>query len=316
MSLSEQPAIETVALSKSFKEKVAVGALNLSVKKGEIFGLVGPDGAGKTTTIRLLTAIMDPSSGQAKVAGYDTVHQPEEIKRRIGYMAQRFNLYRDLSVLENLNFYADVFDVIGSERETRIRKLLQFARLEDFQERRGAHLSGGMQKKLALACTLIHTPEILFLDEPTTGVDPVSRREFWDILTSLHLEGITLFISTPYMDEAERCSRVGLLHLGRMLLCDTPNKIKKMITGEVIALWPSDLFKARALLEDLDSIIQVQTFGQQLRLITRDSNEAMVQVDSVLAENGVAIKDIRIAQPRMEEAFISLVGQASEDRAR
>jgi ABC-2 type transport system ATP-binding protein len=316
MVLSEHLAIETAALSKSFKGKVAVDALDLSVEKGEIFGLVGPDGAGKTTTIRLLTAIMDPSSGEAKVAGYDTVHQPEEIKRRIGYMAQRFNLYRDLSVLENLNFYADVFDVIGSERETRIRKLLQFARLEDFQERRGAHLSGGMQKKLALACTLIHTPEILFLDEPTTGVDPVSRREFWDILTSLHLQGITLFISTPYMDEAERCSRVGLLHLGRMLLCDTPNNIKKMIAGEVIAIWPSDLFKARALLEGLDSIIQVQTFGQQLRLITRHSNEAMVQVKRVLEENGVAIKDIRKAQPRMEEAFISLVGQAGEGSAR
>lgn len=311
--LSEHLAIETTGLSKSFKENVAVDALDLSVEKGEIFGLVGPDGAGKTTTIRLLTAIMDPSSGEANVAGYNTVHQPEEIKKRIGYMAQRFNLYRDLSVLENLNFYADVFEVTGSERKARIKKLLQFARLEKFQERRGAHLSGGMQKKLALACTLIHMPELLFLDEPTTGVDPVSRREFWDILTGLHLQGITLFISTPYMDEAERCSRVGLLRQGRMLLCGTPKEIKKMVAGEVIAVWPSDPHLARTLLNDLELVIQVQTFGRQLRLITRHSNEAIVQVKRVLEDNGVEINDIRVVQPRMEEAFVSLVSRAGED---
>jgi ABC-2 type transport system ATP-binding protein len=311
--LSEHLAIETTGLSKSFKENVAVDALDLSVEKGEIFGLVGPDGAGKTTTIRLLTAIMDPSSGKANVAGYNTVHQPEEIKKRIGYMAQRFNLYRDLSVLENLNFYADVFEVTGSERKVRIKKLLQFARLEKFQERRGAHLSGGMQKKLALACTLIHMPELLFLDEPTTGVDPVSRREFWDILTGLHLQGITLFISTPYMDEAERCSRVGLLRQGRMLLCGTPKEIKKMVAGEVIAVWPSDPHLARTLLNDLELVIQVQTFGRQLRLITRHSNEAIVQVKRVLEDNGVEINDIRVVQPRMEEAFVSLVSRAGED---
>jgi len=300
--LSEHLAIETTALSKSFKQNIAVDALDLSVEKGEIFGLVGPDGAGKTTTIRLLTAIMDPSSGEANVAGYDTVHQPEE-----------FNLYRDLSVLENLNFYADVFEVTGSERKVRIKKLLQFARLEKFQERRGAHLSGGMQKKLALACTLIHMPELLFLDEPTTGVDPVSRREFWDILTGLHLQGITLFISTPYMDEAERCSRVGLLRQGRMLLCGTPKEIKKMVAGEVIAVWPSDPHLARTLLNDLELVIQVQTFGRQLRLITRHSNEAIVQVKRVLENNGVEINDIRVVQPRMEEAFVSLVSRAGED---
>ena len=311
--LSEHLAIETTGLSKSFKENVAVDALDLSVEKGEIFGLVGPDGAGKTTTIRLLTAIMDPSSGEANVAGYNTVHQSEEIKKRIGYMAQRFNLYRDLSVLENLNFYADIFGVTGSEREARIKKLLQFARLEKFQERRGAHLSGGMQKKLALACTLIHMPELLFLDEPTTGVDPVSRREFWDILTGLHLQGITLFISTPYMDEAERCSRVGLLRQGRMLLCGTPKEIKKMVAGEVIAVWPSDPHLARTLLNDLELVIQVQTFGRQLRLITRHSNEAIVQAKKVLEDNGVEINDIRVVQPRMEEAFVSLVSRAEED---
>jgi ABC-2 type transport system ATP-binding protein len=256
---------------------------------------------------------MDPSEGEANVAGFDTVRQPEQIKRRIGYMAQRFNLYRDLSVLENLNFYADVFEVNRAEREERIGRLLRFARLGEFKNRRAAHLSGGMQKKLALACTLIHTPEIIFLDEPTTGVDPVSRREFWDILTSLHLQGITLVISTPYMDEAERCSRIGLLHVGRMLLCDTPDQIKKKVSGELVAIWPSDLFRARELLEDLDSVLQVQIYGRQLRLVTEDSIKVIAEARKILEENDVSILDIRRTQPRMEEAFISLIGQAVEE---
>lgn len=311
--MPEQFAISTRDLSRSFKGVIAVKGLNLSVKTGEIFGLVGPDGSGKTTTIRLLTAIMDPTGGEAIVAGFDTVKQPEQIKRRIGYMAQRFNLYRDLSVLENLNFYADVFEVTGAERERRIDNLLRFARLSNFKDRRAAHLSGGMQKKLALACTLIHTPEIIFLDEPTTGVDPVSRREFWDILTNLHLQGITLVISTPYMDEAERCSRVGLLHVGRMMLCDTPDQIKKMVPGELVAIWPSDLHRARELIEGLDSVIQVQTYGWQLRLVTTDSTKAAAEARQVLEDNGVGIMDIRQTRPRMEEAFISLIGQAVEE---
>ena len=311
--MSEQIAIWTRALSRSFKGKAAVEDLNLKIKTGEIFGLVGPDGSGKTTTIRLLTAIMDPSAGEANVAGFDTVKQPEQIKRRIGYMAQRFNLYRDLSVLENLNFFADVFEVSGAERVDRIESLLRFARLSEFKDRRAAHLSGGMQKKLALACTLIHTPEIIFLDEPSTGVDPVSRREFWDILTSLHMKGITIVISTPYMDEAERCSRIGLLHVGRMLLCDTPEEIKKKVPGELVAIWPSDPFRARELLKDLDSVMQIQTYGRQLRLVTRDSTKAAAEARQILEENDVRILDIRRTQPRMEEAFISIIGQAVEE---
>ncbi|OQY26734.1 MAG: hypothetical protein B6243_13845, partial [Anaerolineaceae bacterium 4572_5.2] len=183
--------------------------LNLDVKQGEIFGLVGPDGAGKTTTIRMLVAIMLPTEGAASVTGYDTVKEAEAIKHRIGYMAQQFNLYSDLSVSENLNFFADIFAVRGKIRRERIDRLLNFARLTEFTDRRAGHLSGGMKKKLALACSLIHEPDILFLDEPTTGVDPVSRREFWDILANLHIQGVTILVSTPYMDEAERCSRVG-----------------------------------------------------------------------------------------------------------
>ena len=306
-------AIETNALSKSFKNTEAVSNLSISVEKGEIFGLVGPDGAGKTTTMRLLAAIMDPSSGSAKVLGCDTVRQSEKIKRLIGYMAQRYNLYPDLSVLENLLFFADVFEVHGDERQRQISKLLRFARLEEFQDRRAAHLSGGMQKKLALACTLIHTPEIIFLDEPSTGVDPVSRREFWDILSELHVQGITLVISTPYMDEAERCSRVGLLYKGKLLLCDTPRTIKGMIPGEVYSLVPSDLFRAKALLEPLEFILQVQTYGKQLRLITSGANGEAAQASELLSANNITVEDMRKVLPRMEEAYISLMKQFAED---
>jgi ABC-2 type transport system ATP-binding protein len=299
--------IETKNLTKTFKNVVAVEELNLKISKGEIFGLVGPDGAGKTTTIRLLVAILDPDSGWAKVDGFDTVHDPEPIKRRIGYMAQQFNLYGDLSVWENLNFFADVFEMRGQERRERIERLLDFARLSEFRDRRAAHLSGGMQKKLALACTLIHKPDIIYLDEPTTGVDPVSRREFWDILTELHLDGTTLFISTPYMDEAERCSRVGLMNEGKLIVCDRPEKVKMMIKGELIALWPSDMRRALALVSELEGVLEVQTYGDQLRIFTTDAVNLDGRIRDILSNASIDILDMRLTQPRMEEAFISLI---------
>lgn len=307
--MANEWVIETHELTRKFKEVTAVSNLTLNIKKGEIFGLVGPDGAGKTTTIRLLTAILDPDAGWAKVAGFDTVSQPEPIKRRIGYMAQRFNLYGDLSVSENLNFFADVFEMAGTEREERIERLLKFARLTEFRNRRAAHLSGGMQKKLALACTLIHTPEVIYLDEPTTGVDPVSRREFWDILTDLHLQGITLVVSTPYMDEAERCSRVGLMYQGELVVCDTPEQVKAMTQGELIALWPSDLRGAHKLLSDMDGVLEVQTYGDQLRVFVQDGAAIMSQLQSMLTAANIQVLDIRRTNPRMEEAFISLIKQ-------
>ncbi len=299
--------IEAERLTRRFKDVEAVKELSLAVNAGEIFGLVGPDGAGKSTTIRLLSAIMDPSSGRAAVAGYDTVNQPEEIKRRIGYMAQRFNLYGDLTVWENLNFFADVFEVTGQERRQQIERLLGFARLSKFRDRRAMHLSGGMQKKLALACTLIHTPEIIFLDEPTTGVDPLSRREFWDILTDLHMQGITLVISTPYMDEAERCSRVGLMYKGRLVVCDTPEQIKRMTEGELVAIWPSQPRLARTILEGLAGVKEIQTYGEQLRLFADDADDLIRRVPEALSAHGITLQRISRTQPRMEEAFISLI---------
>jgi len=292
---TDDPVIKTENLTRTFKNTIAVDELNLRVQRGEIFGLVGPDGAGKTTTIRLLAAILDPTGGKARVLGYDTVTQPEPIKQRIGYMAQRFNLY------------GDVFEVRGAVRRERIERLLRFARLTEFRDRRAAHLSGGMQKKLALACTLIHTPELIYLDEPTTGVDPVSRREFWDILTDLHLQGTTLVVSTPYMDEAERCSRVGLMYEGRMVVCDTPERIKGLVEGELIALRTSNLHRAREVLASLPGLLEMQTFGDQLRLFVRDADKAIEWTRSALAAQNIELLEVRRTQPRMEEAFISLV---------
>jgi ABC-2 type transport system ATP-binding protein len=299
--------IQTLDLTRSFKSLTAVDGVNLSVRRGEIIGLVGPDGSGKTTTIRMLCAIMDPTEGSAQVAGFDTVAEPEQIKRRIGYMAQRFNLYGDLSVTENLDFFADVFQVRGRERRERKERLLQFAQLTEFRTRRAVHLSGGMQKKLALACTLIHQPEIIFLDEPTTGVDPVSRREFWDILTELHLRGITIFVSTPYMDEAERCSRVALMYRGRIIVCDEPERIKGLVAGDLVELRPSNLRHAEAVVVGQAGVLEVQTYGDLLHVFVDDYAERRAALVGALQAAGIQIIDLRPIRPRMEEAFVSLV---------
>jgi ABC-2 type transport system ATP-binding protein len=243
---------------------------------------------------------MDPSEGSASVAGFDTVKEPEEIKKRIGYMAQQFSLYGDLTVLENLTFFADIFQVGRQERQERIARLLKFARLTEFQKRRAAHLSGGMQKKLALACTLIHQPEVIFLDEPTTGVDPVSRREFWDILTELHLDGVTLFVSTPYMDEAERCSRVGLMFEGSIVVCDTPAYIKGLVEGELLELRPDRLREASRVIENLPGVLEVQTYGDLLHIFVDDAAQRASSIQGALSSAGIAVRGLRQTRPRME----------------
>ncbi|HWB84597.1 MAG TPA: ABC transporter ATP-binding protein [Bryobacteraceae bacterium] len=222
-----EPIIETHDLTKRFGALTAVDHLNLSIAQGEIFGLVGPDGAGKTTTLRMLCGLMDPTGGEALVAGHDAARQSQEVKDRIGYMAQRFGLYNDLTVEENMFFYADLFGVVGEQRRDLTARLLRMTRMEPFRERQAGRLSGGMKQKLALMCTLLHRPQILFLDEPTNGVDPVSRRDFWAILYQLLKDGITIFMTTAYLDEAERCNRVGLMDKGRLIRCATPDEMKR-----------------------------------------------------------------------------------------
>jgi len=219
--------IETRDLTKRFGDLVAVDRLNLSIPRGEIFGLVGPDGAGKTTTLRMLCGLMNPTEGSARVAGHDVVRESQAVKDQIGYMAQRFGLYGDLTVDENMEFYADLFDITGAERTRLSEELLAMTRMAPFRKRQAGRLSGGMKQKLALMCTLLHHPQILFLDEPTNGVDPVSRRDFWAILYQLLKDGITIFMTTAYLDEAERCNRVGLMHRGRLIRCEAPGEMKR-----------------------------------------------------------------------------------------
>ena len=308
-----QSVIEIHNLSKQFKKNTAVDKLSLNVERGEIFGLLGPDGAGKTTTIRILCAIMNPTSGSARVSGFDTIKEPEEIKKRIGYMAQQFSLYGDLTVIENLLFFADVFQVSQEDRKVRIPRLLEFARLTNFQNRRAAHLSGGMQKKLALACTLIHSPQVIFLDEPTTGVDPVSRREFWDILTELHLQGVTLFVSTPYMDEAERCSRVALMFDGNIIVCDEPEQIKGLVEGELLELRPDRLRESRRIIEELPGVLEVQTYGDLLHVFVDSAERRLAEIETALQERGMGYRGARRATALMEEAFISIIKRMEQE---
>jgi ABC-2 type transport system ATP-binding protein len=222
-----EPIIETHGLTRRFGDILAVDHLDMAIAPGEIFGLVGPDGAGKTTTLRMLCSLLDPSEGSARVAGHDVVREPQAVKDRIGYMAQKFGLYQDLSVEENMNFYADLFGIMGKERTQLSEQLLHMTRMEPFRDRLAGRLSGGMKQKLALMCTLLHHPQILFLDEPTNGVDPVSRRDFWAILYQLLKDGITILMTTAYLDEAERCNRVGLMHRGRLIRCDAPEALKR-----------------------------------------------------------------------------------------
>jgi ABC-2 type transport system ATP-binding protein len=299
--------IETKDLKRDFKSKHAVDGLNLSIQSGELFGLVGPDGAGKTTTLRILAGLLSITDGEATVLNFDLKDKAESVKPHIGYMAQQFSLYGELSVIENLLFFAELFDVPPKDIKTRMERLLDFAGLTEFKSRRAINLSGGMQKKLALACTLIHTPEILLLDEPTTGVDPISRREFWNILTELHIQGTTIIISTPYMDEADRCSRVGLMYAGRLIECDTPQKIRNKLKGEIIEILTNDWHKTLQVVEGLEGVYEVQTFGESIHLVVDSAKCRIPSIKHTLKKSQLTINDIRIIPPRMEEAFISLI---------
>ncbi len=307
-------AIEASGLGRAFGDMWAVRGLELEVRRGEIFGLVGPDGAGKTTTMRMLTGILAASEGAATVAGFPILGGEEKIKSRISYMSQRFGLYGDLTVEENLRFYADLYEVPRREREPLEERLLGFSNLTPFRKRQARNLSGGMKQKLGLACALIHKPEILFLDEPTNGVDPVSRRDFWRILYAMLKEGVTIFVSTAYLDEAERCSRVGLMHRGRLIQCDTPQKLKEGIPGQLLELETEQPRAAREALAAQLGSSRVSLFGGMLHLYTEGAAEAE-QVRAILKEAGIAVRAEKVITPTLEDVFIHQVTRDDAEAA-
>ena len=314
MSERVSPAVAAQQLRKTFSGRTgrvtAVDGLDLEVLPGETFGLVGPDGAGKTTAIRLLNGLLAPDSGRAIVCGCDVTREGLAVRRRLGYMAQQFSLYADLSVWENITFFADVYGVRGREREARISRLLDFAGLSAFRSRPAGKLSGGMKKKLALACMLVHDPAVVFLDEPTTGVDPVSRREFWGLLAGLRVErNLTILVSTPYMDEAERCHRVGLMYGGRLIACGSPAEIRALVPGRLIELCPADWRAAREELAGRPGVLEVQSYGDRLHVFVDDEEVRPVELVQALAAKGIACPPPRPIAPRLEQAFISLIRQ-------
>jgi ABC-2 type transport system ATP-binding protein len=308
-------AIQTENLTREFGPVTAVDRLNLSVEKGEIFGLVGPDGSGKTTIMRLFSGILRPTSGEARILGFSVSEEAEPLKDRIGYMAQRFALYGDLTVMENIHFYADLYAIPRKERPPRIERLLAFSNLAPFKDRLAQNLSGGMKQKLGLACALIHTPEILFLDEPTNGVDPVSRRDFWRILYDLLRDGVTIFVSTAYLDEAERCHRVGLMHRGRLLALGSPDEVKKSMKGELWEIRCPRRMKAVEALKGLSWVKSAGIFGDRIHALLEDGGGAREKTERALAESGFETLSFRRIAPSLEDAFIATVPEDTGRKA-
>jgi len=294
-------------IAKTFGDVNALRSLSLSVEEGELFGLVGPDGAGKTTCIRILTSIMETTSGDAWVNGFHVGREPEQVKEQIGYMCQKFALYPDLTVQENLDFYANLYGIPTSMRATRYTEVLSFSNLHPFRNRQSAFLSGGMKQKLALACALVHTPRILFLDEPTNGVDPISRRDFWRILTQLRAQGVTLFVSTAYLDEAERCSRIGLFHEGRLLATGTPDELRKLMEGTLLEIRTRHAREAMGRLKQVFPPESVTLFGDRIHLATENPEMTRVLLDRILPHEQFELQNIRTIQPSLEDVFVSII---------
>jgi ABC-2 type transport system ATP-binding protein len=311
MHEKRQSAIIAEKLTKRFADVRAVDHLSFEVHAGEIFGLVGPDGAGKTTTLRMLAGIMPPDEGTARVADFDVVHDPEKVKHHLSYMPQRFGLYEDLTVDENIRFYADLFGVNRIEREERSSSLLLAAGMREFRRRLAGKLSGGMKQKLSLVCALIHRPKIILLDEPTTGVDPVSRRDFWRILYELVSEGVTILTSTAYLDEAERCHRVALLHQGRLLFCDTPHNLKAKLGKSVLAITSSEPRRLREELENAVGISSLVLTGDGVHVVVDDGERRIPEFGVRLKNASVPFNTIQQVAPTIEDLFVDAVGSGA-----
>jgi ABC-2 type transport system ATP-binding protein len=294
--------IEVRGLRKAFGDVVALDSVDLQVRQGEVFGLVGPDGAGKTTLMRILAGLVPPDEGEALVAGRDLVSWPESVKPHTGYLAQAFALYDDLTVEENVTFCARVYGVARAAYQERLSRLLRITRLAPFTDRLAEHLSGGMRQKLGLMCALIHRPEVLFLDEPTTGVDPASRRDFWRLLYGLPAEGVAILVSTPYMDEAERCDRIALIQNGRILARGTPDALKATVTGCLFSVEATPRAEARRLLEAVPHVESVTVFGNRLHVAARQDTTSDVLLDA-LRRAAVEVACVEQIEPSLEDVF-------------
>ena len=308
---SDDIAVLARGLVRRFGPVPAVQGIDLSVIRGEIFGLVGPDGAGKSTIMRMLAGVLRPDAGEIRLAGIDVVADPERAKPCLSYMPQRFGLYEDMTVAENIFFYATLFAVPPKLRRERSQELLAAAGLLPFRRRLAGQLSGGMKQKLGLVCALIHTPQVLLLDEPTTGVDPVSRRDFWGILYGLREQGVTILLSTAYMDEAERCSRLALLHAGQVRSCDTPARLKQAMPGALLTVVTSDVRGAYAALQGALGVLGLLLMGDRVNVRVDDASRRLPELRARLAERGIEDGQITQVEPGIEDVFVALVGSGS-----
>lgn len=300
--------IKIEKLNKSYDDIKAVNGIDLNINEGEMFGLVGPDGAGKTTMVRILCGLLKVDSGLIEVLGTELQKNKKEIQNQIGYLSQKFSLYGDMSIDENIEFFADIHNV--KDFQNRRDELLAFTRLTPFRDRLAEKLSGGMKQKLALACSLIHKPKLLFLDEPTTGVDPVSRRDFWKILSDLKSEGITILMTTPYLDEAERCNRVAMMNKGELIAVDTPQKIKASIHKQVLEIISNDIKKTYSILKEKYGT-NVQIFGDRINVVIENASTAIDKIKSILQKSELKLLSHRTITPSLENVFIHLVKKAS-----
>jgi len=303
-----QPAISLRALTRRFGDVAAVDGLTFDVAPGELFGLVGPDGAGKTTTLRMLAGVLRPSSGDALMGGVSVARDPEGVKHRIAYMSQRFGLYTDLTVRENIDFYADLYQVPDAERSDRLERLYRFSNLGPFEHRLAGQLSGGMKQKLGLCCALVHQPEILLLDEPTFGVDPISRRDLWLILHEMVAQGVTVVVSTAYLDEAERCDHVALLNQGKVIALDRPAALQESLEGEMLAVRASDPRRALALLREAPGVRRAALFGDAIHVTLGARARDWPVVRQALEGAGVELLDVHQIEPGLEDVFMERVG--------
>ncbi len=313
MSRAETLAIEVTGLNKSFASRPAVCDLSFAVTPGEIFGLVGPDGAGKTTTMRMLAGVMRPDNGSIVIDKIDVIAKPNTAKQHLSYMPQRFGLYEDLTVDEIIRFYADLFSIPRAMRKERAKRLLEASGMTAFRERLAGQLSGGMNQKLGLTCSLIHTPKVLLLDEPTTGVDPVSRRDFWRILYDLREGGVTIIISTAYMDEAERCHRLALLNQGRLLHCDTPAALKARMKGELVSIATSDPRTAQEIVRNAHGVTSTMLMGDAVHVAVDDAGRRIPELKAALNRARVEFESIAVIPPTIEDLFVTLDNSATGD---